>query len=713
MARSLRRPSVPRLNNCFPWSSKKDFNYAGVIEEIDARALENPDWRKDITNVALAQDKANVALENTHPAPSHSTHELAVFLRTTGSRGRESQRAPDSARRRSKSHPRRLLGQLCEYWKPTPDDDALPMSAPYKYDERSHVWVRGSPVDTAQQSLPPVSDSIVERTTSKGHKYFELKGPPSTRADGVFSRGDDRLGKPMAVELDRLILRDITSDELMDGWLADIGGKVDSCSDSNHQSSPPWPTASAAGVRLPLLPPTMADDSIAASRTLARTRASSTSGGRAAIWTPTALLRDSTSTVVRHTVVSRGSHESDENTHLITNDHRASLRELEDASMHDVDDAPTPKMANDSHRVEGGSHTWQTPPQSPGSLSPGWTQDVSLDRDQSFTVSQTETGHTFYTSEELNLVAHVNSRARETRDTVPASSRNVVHSGSYRSNSHNELAHRGSTNTKHVLPLQICKASDQSLGQRRPQGSAPPVCSIEATYRHLPSPTRYIAPKYSPETRDFFMKEIEGDVARLSHTTRSALLYAKTSDCVFCGPQVHRAGFISGSPDDHDHETSRSSASTDTTRTSDHPGRSHAASPVPFRYRPTGPFSSEVDLTDAQRSRIPAKRPRHVQSAELLGRTSSSAWNQTNPLPRAPKSTDKKMAHISTLSRSTSSLHSQKTRRAKYADTGPRFERLNVGFVFLANTFKNIQLPSLSGLVVPASRGSQRITIIR
>ncbi|KAK5734959.1 hypothetical protein LTS12_026578, partial [Elasticomyces elasticus] len=239
MARSLRRPSVPRLNKCFLWSSKKDFNYAEVIEEIDARALENPDWRKDTTNVALAQDKANVALENTHPTPSNSTHELAIFLRTTGSRGRESQRAADSARRRSKSHPRRLLGQLCEYWKPTPDDDVLPMSAPYKYDERLHAWVRGSPVDTAQQPLPPVSDSIVERTTSKGHKYFELKGPPSTRADGVFSRGDDRLGKPMAVELDRLILRDITSDELIDGWPADIGGKVDSCSDSDHQSSPP------------------------------------------------------------------------------------------------------------------------------------------------------------------------------------------------------------------------------------------------------------------------------------------------------------------------------------------------------------------------------------------------------------------------------------------------------------------------------------------
>ncbi|KAK3613638.1 hypothetical protein LTR22_028075, partial [Elasticomyces elasticus] len=208
------------------------------------------------------------------------------------------------------------------------------------------------------------------------------------------------LGKPMAVELDCLILRDMTSDELMDGWLADLGEKLDSCSDCAHQSSPPSPTASAAGVRLPLLlPSTMADDSIAASRTLSRTRASSTTGGRAAIWTSTALSRDSSSTVVRHTVVPREVHESEINTRLITNDHRASLWELEDTGMHGVDDVPTPKM------------------------------DVSFNVDQPFIASQTETGHTFYTSEDSDLVAHVNSRARERRDTEPASSRNIVPRG--------------------------------------------------------------------------------------------------------------------------------------------------------------------------------------------------------------------------------------------------------------------------------------------
>ncbi|KAK3615123.1 hypothetical protein LTR56_026790, partial [Elasticomyces elasticus] len=80
----------PRLNKYFPTSSEKDFKYAGVIEEIDARALENPDWREDTTNVALAQEKADVALEDTHLSPSNSTHELALFLRTTGPRGPKS-----------------------------------------------------------------------------------------------------------------------------------------------------------------------------------------------------------------------------------------------------------------------------------------------------------------------------------------------------------------------------------------------------------------------------------------------------------------------------------------------------------------------------------------------------------------------------------------------------------------------------------------------
>ncbi|KAK3638565.1 Vacuolar protein sorting-associated protein 26 [Elasticomyces elasticus] len=75
----------------------------------------------------------------------------------------------------------------------------------------------------------------------------------------------------------------------------------------------------------------------------------------------------------------------------------------------------------------------------------------------------TETGHTFFTSEDSDLVANVNSGACERRETEPANSLNIVPSGSYRSYPLDELAHRGSTNMKHVLPLQICKPESNSV----------------------------------------------------------------------------------------------------------------------------------------------------------------------------------------------------------------------------------------------------------
>ncbi|KAK3613331.1 hypothetical protein LTR22_028193, partial [Elasticomyces elasticus] len=162
-----------------------------VIEEIGARALENREWRKDVTDVPPAQDKASITPRAILLTPSNSTHDLAVFLRTTGPRGGGSFRVPSSTGRRSKSLPRRLLGRLREYWKPTDEEDGLPASTPYKYDGRLQAWVCGLPIDAAQQSSPEVPDSVVQRTTSNGQKYFELKGPPSPRTDGVLSRGDD------------------------------------------------------------------------------------------------------------------------------------------------------------------------------------------------------------------------------------------------------------------------------------------------------------------------------------------------------------------------------------------------------------------------------------------------------------------------------------------------------------------------------------------
>ncbi|KAK3616376.1 hypothetical protein LTR56_025992 [Elasticomyces elasticus] len=191
MATSLRRPSVPRLNKYFEWSSRKQSTDAGVIEEIGARAFENPEWRKDITDVTQAQNIASIAPRAMRPALSNSTHDLTIFLRTTEPRGRDALHASSSTCRRSKSLTRRLLDRLREYWKPTPEEDSLPALISYQYDERLQAWVRGLPIDATQQWVPQVPNSIVQKTTSKGHKYFELKGPPSPRTDGVFSRGDD------------------------------------------------------------------------------------------------------------------------------------------------------------------------------------------------------------------------------------------------------------------------------------------------------------------------------------------------------------------------------------------------------------------------------------------------------------------------------------------------------------------------------------------
>ncbi|KAK5724433.1 hypothetical protein LTR15_004478 [Elasticomyces elasticus] len=610
MARSLRRPSVPGLNKCFGWPNKKDLTDTGVNDQIEARSSGNSECQQDIANATMTQDGA--ALREVQHTPSNSTHELAVFLRTTGPRGRDSHRAAIPTRRRSKSLPRRLLGQLREYWKPT--YDALPTSPSYKYDERLQAWVRGSPIDTTQPS-----DSIVERTTSKGHKYLELKGAPSPRTNGVFSRVDIRPEMPQPAELDRLVLRDLTSDELMDGWLANLGEKVDSCSDSAHHSLPPSPTASAGGTRLPLPQPlSLADDSVVTGRTPALTRACSTTAGRLPTWAPAALTRESTSTVICHTQVPSGSCEAEGDERLLPDDRRASLWELEDTGMQYVDHSPsTSRIGNDNHEVGGSPNTWQTPPQSPKSTSP-----VPLDKDATSVMSQTLTNHTFYTSasDDSDLDARTEVRARERRGTEPASGRAVVPRGSYRSNSFDEVTHRSSTIVTHVHDHQ--PSNEVLIGQRRPKGSVPSLCSNEAT--HTSSTTRYIAPKYSPEARDFFMQEIDDDAARLSHATRCALLYAKDSECVFC-----------------------------------------AAAPMPYTYRPTGPFSSEIDLNETKRAQAPTIRPRHVQSEELLG--NPNAWNQTKPLPKAPIGASTKLPHISTLSRTASSLRSDKTRTPKYA----------------------------------------------
>ncbi|KAK4931868.1 hypothetical protein LTR49_001554, partial [Elasticomyces elasticus] len=488
------------------------------------------------------------------------------------------------------------------------------------------------------------------------HKYMELKVPSISRANGVFSIGRDCNEKPLAAELDLLTFRDLTSDELMDGWLAELRDKVDSCSESARQESPPWPTISAISARLSLLlPSTQADDSVAATRELALTRAYSSTAGRLSIWTPAVWSRDSTDTIIRHTGSRSGSHEDDR---------QAGLCQLEDVDKQDsADDAPTALNDNVNHGIDGGSAAWRTPPQCPESSSSAWIKNAPFDRDQSSALSQEHTSHTSCASDDSDLDTPAKVEARQRRDIKPASGRTVEPRRSYRSSPFDELAYRGSAHA-----TQTSHPHDHGTGSRlvdrlHRKVSFQSLCSPKAVSPRQPSSTmRYIGPKYLPEARDFFMRETEGDAAHLSHATRSALLCAKCSNCVFCDPRMEGASPGFQSPDDD-----RLSRSTDTTRPFEHPGHAHAACTMPYTYRITKRFSSEVDLTDAERSQASRKHPPHVQSEELLGRACPNAWNQTKPLRKPPTSAAMKMGHISILSRSIPSLRSQKTRPNRYA----------------------------------------------
>ncbi|KAK3613661.1 hypothetical protein LTR22_028064 [Elasticomyces elasticus] len=369
--------------------------------------------------------------------PSNSTHDLAVFLRTTGPRGREWQCAAMSNYPRSKSLPRRLLGQLREYWKPIPDGVALPTSTSYKYDERLQAWVRGWPVGVAQKSLLQVPDSIVQRTTSKGYKYYELKVPPLSPTDGVYTMGEDCHEQPLSADLGRLVLHDLTSDELMDEWVADlVEEKVDSCSDSTHQLSSPSPTASTVGNDLSLLLlPTLADDNVIAARTDAPTVASSTIADRLSLWVPAATTRDSSSTVVRHTGFRHEYRALDGDVHLVNNDRRGSLWELEDTQMQHFEDIPKSGIGNDNHGAGSRRITWQPRPQSPKSSSL-----VPLDKHHNSVVNHEGIGHTFYNSDDSNPGTPA-PRTRESRDSEPSGGRTVLPRGSFRSNSFDDSTH--------------------------------------------------------------------------------------------------------------------------------------------------------------------------------------------------------------------------------------------------------------------------------
>ena len=154
MSKPLRRPSVPKLK-CFPWVGNKASSYVGMVKEIKSMESES---------IIVRRDRPDPVADHLQLPPSNSSYDLAVFLRTTEPRGRESVRASHSTAVRSKSIPRRLLGHLREYYKPTRGMDLPPGPAPYKYDERLRAWVRESP----SEQLMRLPDSVVQKTTLDG-----------------------------------------------------------------------------------------------------------------------------------------------------------------------------------------------------------------------------------------------------------------------------------------------------------------------------------------------------------------------------------------------------------------------------------------------------------------------------------------------------------------------------------------------------------------
>ncbi|KAK1817075.1 hypothetical protein LTR12_008564 [Friedmanniomyces endolithicus] len=652
MSKPLRRPSVPKLK-CFPWVGNKASSYVGMVKEIKSMESES---------IIVRRDRPDPVADHLQLPPSNSSYDLAVFLRTTEPRGRESVRASHSTAVRSKSIPRRLLGHLREYYKPTRGMDLPPGPAPYKYDERLRAWVRESP----SEQLMRLPDSVVQKTTLDGKKYFELKVPSLPRMDGVFSRGGsdafyhDSRGSANERCIDQVVLRDMTSDELLDGWLAGLDHNADSHSDSAQRTLVSSSTSSAVGHQLSLLLPASAEDDGAATEASGLRRASSTTGGRLSLWVPPTWSRDSVSTVILGTRRRSDAVELD-----AQGRHRTSLWELEDGDSHMVlSVASTFNTANTEPETEGSRTAWQTPSQCNRRPSTALSGGIAPSGDQSI---EHNTSRTFFASDDLETEGPGETQTHEKRDPERASNRSPVRESPCQSSSFDEVAYCVPAPESHEQLAPDSKPDDHLLAGKW-QGPVPAYSTGILPGKH-PVTMRYVTPKYSAEVKDFFMEELQADRAGLCTdlppVARSALRCATAPDCVSCGPGQKNAARVFREADSANDNSGNVGGTFATTGRRIHADAAPALSSVQS-YRPSGPFCSQIKLPGADRSMLSEKIPPHVHSEELLGRSGPNAWNQTKPLPEQPRKPSRKPAHISTLSRSTSSLQTHRQRSPKY-----------------------------------------------
>ncbi|KAK3069435.1 hypothetical protein LTR53_012218 [Teratosphaeriaceae sp. CCFEE 6253] len=642
MAWKLRRPSIPGM-----LSERHMHSSRGAVQETSAEKQSIHGWGNESKS-----DSDDLRLPH-----NNASYDLAKFLRTTGPREPCPSKSPKGVCGRSKSLPRQLL----EYWRPRTSDGEQVSPSPdprstYTYQERLRAWVREASIDQCS-TLPPLPllpsrlpsrlpDSVVQKTTSAGSKHLELKVPRSPNVDDASGRVEEKIGHPPKVhnqgDLDRLFLRDMTSDELLDGWLADF----------------------TIGTDL---------ESERAQDTDALSRISSIADGHLSTTLPPAWSRDSVNTVVR------------------TSDMGALRSPIEFLDMEDGDlqesdysahrdGLTTPTEVNDG--LSG-------VPVYPGSALKSGIGKGSFNNDhtpKSCSPPQSLAAHTSghpFASSDLALGMAVNERIRKyergsfnhgrSKDgdrLCPVSNTHLDNAfGPARSGAHGLRA--STVLSSNQVPVQKIRlrASDMAL-RPRDSGTAPWQTS---------DGTLALA-------EGSFMEDAKGRGSHhepeLARSTRNALLYSTTPAYDPYTPErklAARSEISRTRSDERPDAEERASISPTGPKQSTDQGAVRSEPMAWMRSEqtwldsdpdPSSSRTSSVSPKQVQRA-APAKGLRQAQSEEQLGSQRSRAYTKTKPLPPLAGSPHcygygAKLPHISTLSRFASAPSAEMVRGTTY-----------------------------------------------